>query len=121
MPGKTKLSGTISQLRWRAPLDEAGERALATAQPEHRVPGQHRALEQFDTHPLSGERVDRYQIAANSYAHLRYYPKVKYPFQLFTEGRLCHGVELMLPERSVIDLLINRTQMRELCTPVSKL
>ena len=60
--GKDKLSGTISQLRWRAPLDEAGERALATAQPEHRVPGQHRALEQFDTHPLSGERVDRYQM-----------------------------------------------------------
>ena len=48
---------------------EARESALATAQPEHRVSGQHRALEQFEAHTLSGERVNRHEIAANSYAH----------------------------------------------------
>ena len=50
-------------------LHETGKGALATAQPEHGISRQQRALEQFEAHALSCERVHRHEIAANSYAH----------------------------------------------------
>jgi hypothetical protein len=67
--GKDKVERREFPAEFTPRLGKSPQGALATRQPEDRIPTEHRALETVESRPLGSKGVARDQVSANRNSH----------------------------------------------------